>query len=70
METIHIQVINQKAVELLRDLEEIQWIKVLEEKVEPVKMKLSEKYRGILTKEQGQKLNEHIKQMRSEWDDI
>ena len=70
METIHIQVINQKAVELLRDLEEIQWIKVLEEKVEPVKMKLSEKYRGILTKEQGQKLNQHIKQMRSEWDDI
>ena len=30
--------------------------------------KLSDKYRGILSKKQGESLNEHIKQMREEWD--
>lgn len=32
------------------------------------KKRLSDKYRGILTKKQGENLNEHIKQMREEWD--
>lgn len=35
-----------------------------------VKKRLSDKYRGILSKEQGQSLNEHIKEMRSEWNSI
>jgi hypothetical protein len=34
------------------------------------KIKLSDKYRGIISKEQGQDLNDHIKQMRSEWNSI
>ncbi len=36
----------------------------------PIKMspkKLSDKYRGIFSKEQGEELNKHIKQMREEW---
>jgi hypothetical protein len=36
----------------------------------PTNTKLSDKYRGIITKEQGLELNEHIKQMRSEWNSI
>jgi hypothetical protein len=32
------------------------------------KKSLSDKYRGILSKKQGKNLNEHIKQMREEWD--
>lgn len=31
------------------------------------KIKLSDKYRGSITKEQGRELNEYIKEMRSEW---
>ncbi|MEO0310762.1 MAG: hypothetical protein RIQ89_419 [Bacteroidota bacterium] len=34
------------------------------------KKKLSEKYKGTFTEEQGKNLNEHIKQMRSEWNSI
>lgn len=30
--------------------------------------RLSDKYRGILTKKQGENLNKHINQMREEWD--
>jgi len=65
-----IQVTNQKAVGLLHELEELQLIKVLKENIDPNKPKLSDKYRGILSKEEGEKLNEHIKQMRSEWNAI
>ena len=65
-----IQVTNQKAVGLLHELEELHLIKVLKENIDPVKPKLSDKYRGILSKEEGVKLNEHIKQMRSEWNSI
>lgn len=36
----------------------------------PKKIKLSDKYKGIISKEQGQDLNNHIKEMRSEWNNI
>lgn len=65
-----IQVTNQKAIGLLHELEELHLIKVLKENFTPVKTKLSNKYKGIISKEQGQSLNEHIKQMRSEWNSI
>ena len=68
--TMLIQVTNQKALGLLHELEELNLIKVLKENIEPVATKLSDKYRGIISKEQGQKLNEHIKQMRNEWNSI
>lgn len=65
-----IELTNQKALGLLRELEELHLIKVLEENFAPVNTKLSDKYKGIIDKEQGKDLNEHIKQMRSEWDNI
>ncbi len=68
--TMLIQVTNQKAIGLLRELEELHLIKVIKENFAPVKTKLSDKYKGIISKEQGQNLNEHIKQMRNEWNNI
>lgn len=68
--TMLIQVTNQKAIKLIHELEELDLIVVLEENFDQEKTKLSEKYKGILTKAQGQDLNEHIKQMRSEWNSI
>lgn len=68
--TMLIQITNQKAIGLLHELEELHLIKVLQENIVPEKRKLSEKYKGIITKEQGKSLNEHIKQMRSEWKNI
>ena len=65
-----IQVTNEKAIDLLHKLEELHLIKVLKENFGPVKSKLSNKYKGIITKEQGENLKEHIKQMRSEWNNI
>lgn len=68
--TMLIQVTNQKAVGLLHQLQELHLIKVLKENFTPVKTKLSDKYKGIISKEQGKQLNEHIKRMRSEWNNI
>jgi hypothetical protein len=65
-----IQLTNQKAAGLLHELEELHLIKVLKENIEPVKTKLSDKYKGFISKEDGQQLNDHIKQMRSEWNGI
>ncbi len=65
--TLLIQVTNQKAIGLLRELEELKLIKVLKGDKKSSKTKLSEKYRGIISKEQAESLNQHIKQMRSEW---
>ena len=68
--TMLIQITNQKAIGLLHELEELHLIKVLKINVDPVKPRLSEKYKGIINKEQGQSLQEHIKQMRSVWNSI
>ena len=65
-----IQLTNQKAIGLLHELEELRLIKVLKENFEPAKTKLSDKYKGFISKEEGQQLNDHIKQMRSEWNGI
>lgn len=68
--TMLIQITNQKAVALLHELEELHLIKVLRKNIAPSKTKLSDKYKGIISKEQGQSLNEHIKKMRNEWNSI
>lgn len=67
--TILIQLTNQKAEGLIHELEELHLIKVIRETVTE-KTKLSDKYKGMISKEDGLKLNEHIKQMRSEWNTI
>jgi hypothetical protein len=69
MDTLLIQLTNQKALGLLHEMEELHLIKVLKENTTE-KPKLSDKYKGIISKEEGQKLNEHIKRMRSEWNNI
>ena len=52
--TMLIQLTNKKAVGLLYELEELKLIKVLKENIEPIKAKLSDKYKGFITKEEGQ----------------
>jgi hypothetical protein len=72
MDTMLIELTNKKAARLLRELEELHLIKVLKEDKlrDSSKNKLSDKYKGIISKKEGQELNQHIKQMRSEWNNI
>jgi len=66
--TLLIEITNPKALGLLHELEELHLIKVL--KNNPKQPKLSEKYRGVFTKEDAQSFNDHTQGMRSEWKDI
>jgi hypothetical protein len=70
-DTMLIQLTNKKAARLLHDMQDLELIKVLQENIAtPSKEKLSNKYKGIFTKEEGQQLNEHIQKMRNEWNNI
>jgi hypothetical protein len=65
MNTIKVDLLNNTALQLLRDLEALHIIRL--HQPEKSQAKLSDKYRGSLSKEDGKSLNEHISQMRSEW---
>jgi hypothetical protein len=69
MTTMLIELTHQKAADLLRDLEQLAVIRVLSQE-ETSTPKRSAKYRGILSREQGEQLQAHIGQMRSEWETI
>jgi len=72
MKTVTLDILNEKVLNLLKDLELLNLIKFRKEKKEvtPSKIKLSDKYRGMISKEQGQDLKLHIKQTRNEWGSI
>jgi hypothetical protein len=68
--TILIQLTNQKAAGLIHELEALHLIKIIKNSSNMPKTKLSDKYKGFLSKEEGQQLNDHINQMRNEWNGI
>lgn len=68
--TMLIQVTNQKALRLLYELEELHLIKVLKGNLAPTKAKLSDKYKGVFSKEDAKSFNEHTQTMRGEWGNI
>lgn len=61
---------NQKAAGLLHELEGLHLAKVIKQNISADKTKVSEKYRGIISKEQGNNPKDHIKQMRNDWNNI
>ena len=70
MDTMLIELTNQKATGLMYYLEGLNLIKIVQGNSEPVDKKLSDKYRGIMTREQGQDLKRHINEMRDEWNNF
>jgi len=66
--TLLIQVNNLKALSLLHELEKLHLIKVLKENLTPSSSKLSEKYKGVFTKEDAISFDNHIKALRDEWE--
>lgn len=66
METVLVQINNNKAYRLLEDLEELHIIKVLKKSILP-KQKLSEKYAGKLPADIADELQNYVTQSRNEW---
>lgn len=66
METVLIQINNNKAYKLLEDLEDLNIIKVLKKSIQPGQ-KLSEKYAGKLPVDIAEDLQNYLAQSREEW---
>ncbi len=66
MKTVLIQINNNKAYKLLKDLEDLNIIKLIEQRILP-KQKLSKKYAGKLPLDIADQLQDYVTQSRSEW---
>ncbi len=66
METVLIQITNSKAYQLLKDLEDLDIIKVLTQS-SVSNQKLSKKYAGRLPSNLADDLQEFVKKGRTEW---
>jgi arginine repressor len=66
METVLIQINNEKAYKLLEDLEALDIIKVLKSS-ENANYKLSDKYQGKLSSVVAEELQEYVTKSRIEW---
>ncbi len=71
MKTLTIDILNEKVISLLRELEALNLIKVLNTKSSlkdrPPGRKKASDYKGIIPDELGEKMQEHIRQSREEW---
>jgi hypothetical protein len=69
METVLLQINNNKAYKLIEDLEALDIVKVLKKNPEPQK-KLSERFAGSLnlTDEEYLKFQDSLTQSRNEWE--
>jgi len=66
METVLLQINNNKAYKLLEDLEDLHIITVLNKSMQP-KQNLSEKYAGKLPADVADELQNYVSQSRNEW---
>ena len=69
MDTVLVQINNNKAYKLLEDLEGLQIIKVLKKSIGS-KQKISEKFGGKLnlTDKEYNEFQQHLKDARNEWE--
>ncbi|GGH47388.1 hypothetical protein ACN9ML_18160 [Dyadobacter endophyticus] len=67
METLVVELTHKNALQLLKDLEAMDIIRLHDDKEAP-KKKMSEKYKGILPREAGEELINYINHSRNEWD--
>ncbi|TNE73127.1 hypothetical protein EP331_05310 [bacterium] len=66
METLTIQVKNKKALQLIKDLEALDLVRVLENKLE-VQESMAYKYKGKLSEISAKALDKEIEDSRNSW---
>lgn len=67
MTTLTIKVKDDKTLKLIHDLEELDLIQVVSEKVQAKPTKLSDLLKGSISADQAQVMHAEVKQMRDEW---
>jgi len=67
MQTITIDIINNKALKLIKDLELLQLIRVRRQKSPQTVEKFAAKYKGSMSKQSVSDIENQLKTLRSEW---
>jgi hypothetical protein len=67
MDTLTIKIRDSKALKLIRDLESLNLIQVINDKAKKPKKKLSAIMTGSISQEQADSMQKELKQMRDEW---
>lgn len=69
MKTVTVELKNNNALRLLKDLERADIIRMLDKDNKKEKSKLSASIRGAISKDRAQELNKQLNLMRNEWED-
>jgi hypothetical protein len=71
METIKVQIKDNKALKILKDLEDLDILKILENDDVDLHQgeKLSDKYAGAISSETAKKMSNYVNESREEWED-
>ena len=64
MKTVTVEIKNDIALTLLRNLESMHILRVVEDKASKAKQKLSERFAGCLSEERSEELQQELMQMR------
>jgi hypothetical protein len=66
--TITIDIINEKALKLLQDLELLKLIRVRKEKEQPASINWAERYKGAMTKQSISDIDNQLNDLRNGWE--
>ena len=66
--TITLDIINEKALTLLRDLEQLHLIRLHKESIPQDNKKLVDNFKGKMTKQPIEAIENQLNELRSEWE--
>jgi hypothetical protein len=66
--TITIDIINEKALKLLQDLELLKLIRLRKEKTQPAPINWTQRYKGAMTKQSISDIDNQLNELRSAWE--
>ncbi|NUQ22445.1 MAG: hypothetical protein HUU34_00715 [Saprospiraceae bacterium] len=68
VQTITIDIINEKAIRLLEDLEHLQLIRLHRDHVKGIDANLAARYKGAMTKQPLNEVDEQLDDLRNGWE--
>ena len=68
MQIVTVEIDNPDGLHLLEDLEKLNVLRIVKDNIIVRNTKLSDKYRGVFSKEDAVRFSQHTKTLRKEWD--
>ncbi len=68
IKTITVDIINEKALKILQDLELLQLIRMRKDKDQPATVNWAERYKGAMTKQPISDIDNQLNELRGAWE--